>query len=54
MVSFNEKLESVFTDIYNELKSEMVNEIEQLKEKYEELKSNEIEKIKNKYDKLME
>lgn len=47
-------LETIFGDIANELRQEMQVEIENLTEKYEELKSQEVEKIKSRYEKLAE
>lgn len=45
--------ENVFPDLVDELKSDMEQEIEILREKYEELRYKETEKIRNKYMKLM-
>jgi len=41
--------ENVFPEIMEELKSDMHIEIENLKEKYDELRNTEVEKIKAKY-----
>ncbi len=42
-------LENVFPEVVNGLKEDMKNELELLKEQYEEQRRVEVEKIRNKY-----